>query len=248
MKIFGIILIVFISFNGFSQKKGKKLRKDLYGQNTEWSEGSIMLADGKELKGVVRYNDKTGVLSYDDGAEPRTFTSRSVASFGFFDEGLQQQRTFYSLEYSDPADGIARYYFFEVLKDFGDFAVISKTDRINIEQKSSPSGGGMNPATGTLTPSYSTTSIEYSQTETIFFMNADGKIEAYLKIIEKDIDRTLFDGQRTKNRFMDELVFIKYASDVWADLESYADENHLSFKRKADLLQILNEYQRLRSN
>jgi hypothetical protein len=33
MKIFGIILIVFISFNGFSHK-GKKLRKNLYGQNT----------------------------------------------------------------------------------------------------------------------------------------------------------------------------------------------------------------------
>jgi hypothetical protein len=62
------------------------------------------------------------------------------------------------------------------------------------------------------------------------------------------MDRTLFDGLRTKNRVVDELVFIKYASDVWADLESYADENRLSFKRKADLLQIPDEYQRLRSN
>lgn len=97
-------------------------------RSIDWSEGSIMLNDGNELKGVIKYNDNTGVLNYENGNVSRSLTSKSVAGFEFFDEGQNRQRIFYSLLFDDPATNVKKHSFFEVLIEFKTFAVLSKRD------------------------------------------------------------------------------------------------------------------------
>jgi len=114
------LLLCCFSF-GFTQDKiSQELLPDL-----EWGEGSIMLNDGTEKKGLIKYNDKEGgLVSYDQGAESHSYTARSILGFEFFDERLNRQRVFYTLEYEDDQTVGKRPMFFEVLKDLKTFAVI----------------------------------------------------------------------------------------------------------------------------
>ena len=92
----------------------------------EWSSGSAMTNDGTELKGLLKYNDKSGLLFYENRNDTKTLTARKVVGFEFFDEKLGKQRVFYSFPYEDSKNNIKRPLFFEAIKEFERFAVLSK--------------------------------------------------------------------------------------------------------------------------
>ena len=94
-----------------------------------------MTNDGSEAKGLLKYNDKNGLLSYENGSDSRTFTARNVVGFEFFDEGMRKQRIFYSFPYEDSQNNIKRPLFFEVIKEFESFAVLSKVDPLEIDHE-----------------------------------------------------------------------------------------------------------------
>src|SRR6188472_87509 len=81
----------------------------------QWIKGNVVLADGTQLKGMLKYNDRVGLLAYEDGAgENRSFTARTIATFDYMDEKVNRRRVFYSLEYGDPErQGAKRAYLFE---------------------------------------------------------------------------------------------------------------------------------------
>src|SRR3712207_3418164 len=114
MKIIYIALLSFISIA--SRGQDKSLSKEISELQSIWNEGSIMLKNGTELKGVLNYNDKTGVLSFENGADTWSFTSQSVLGFEFFDQSAQRQRVFYSLRETDEQSKSKRYWFFEALR------------------------------------------------------------------------------------------------------------------------------------
>jgi hypothetical protein len=226
----------------FKQRNG--VTEKLLENTHSWSEGSVLLNDGKELSGLLRFDDNTGVLSYKNGDDSRTLIARSCAGFEFYDETLEKQRVFYVFSYEDK-DNPKKFYFFEVLKEFKKFAVLSKVDPIEVEQRTSGGGGYYGP-TGTYMPGQTYSSTEINQTETIFFMGANGEIKPYLRIVEKEIDG-IFSRTRTKNRFIEEELFEFYTQGHYNQLVSYADKNDLSFKRKKDIVSLLNEYETLLS-
>ena len=215
--------------------------------NLEWSEGSIMTNDGKELRGLLKYNDKSGLVAYENGSDKKSFTARNVAGFEFFDEETERQRIFYSLPYEDPQNNVERPLFFEVIKEFAVFAVLSKVDPIDIDHKSIPTSAAFDPYTSTFVRGthYGTTT-EISQTETIYLMDPQGNIRPYIKIVEKEIDGIFYDTSKTKNKMLDDDLleeFIGPANNK--KLVAYAKENDLSFKRKSDLIKILDYYSEL---
>ena len=119
-----IIISMFAARDVFSQDA---LIESALPLSIEWSSGSIMTNDGSELKGLLKYNDKNGILSYQNGGDTRAFTARNVAGFEFFDEGMRKQRIFYSFPYEDSQSNIKRPLFFEVIKEFESFAVFRKS-------------------------------------------------------------------------------------------------------------------------
>ena len=116
IRVISILLLSALASSTAAQKKEKD--EKLLSDNAEWFEGSILLSDGTELKGVVKYNDRNGILSFQDGDDPRVFTPQRVSAFEFFDERLQQQRVFYTFTYEDAETSIDRPLFFEVLKEY----------------------------------------------------------------------------------------------------------------------------------
>jgi len=220
----------------------KKLRDEIFSESIPWHEGSMMLSDGTELKGLLKYNDKTGILNYQNGNDSRSLLPRSLVAFEYYDEAIARQRVFYSLEEKDPEAEVKRFYIFEVMKEFRDFAVLSKSERLEIRQKQNP---GWVDANNVTTQSVR---IEYEQTETIYFMTREGKLQPYLQIVEKDIDDGWFDWSRTKNKFVKEEAFAEFTGSAWQKLVEFASEKKLSFKRKKDILQVLAYYETIVSD
>ena len=236
-------LLSLCAISSFSQRDKKE--GGILERGASWSEGSVMLNDGTELKGVLRHDTKTGILSFQNGDINKSFTAKSVVGFEIFDESVNKQRVFYSFPYIHPATDLISPQFFEALKEFKHFAVLSKVDPIDVDQRRdrTPNFNPYSPVTSGGTEIVT----EITQTETIYFMNPKGDIKPYLKIIDKDVDRFMFDSSTTKNKLVDEELLEQYAGSHYAALKSYAKENKLSFKRKKDLLEILEHYGQLLS-
>ncbi|MBT1701161.1 hypothetical protein KK083_29995 [Fulvivirgaceae bacterium PWU4] len=238
--------IVFSSFliPTFAQRSSKTT---IVGGAGRWYDGSIMVNDGTELVGLLRYNDDTGVLSFESGSISKSFTAKSVAGFEFFDEERNKQRVFYVFSYPDPQTDIVSPLFFEVVKEFKTFAVLSKTDPLQMKQKSHTTSGTT--PSGSYGPGYTYTSTEILQVETIYIMDPNGQIMPYARIVEKEIDDNyLFDRSKVKNKLIDDELLETYTKPHYETLVKFADENKLSFKRKNDLVRILEHYQQLTAN
>jgi hypothetical protein len=240
-----VVALLFLNVSSFAQKK-KKDEEPLLRETAEWFEGSILLNDGTELKGLVKYNDKNGVLAYQDGTDSKVFTSSRVSGFEFFDESLQNQRVFYSFPYEDSQTGVERPLFFELVRDYRTFAVLSRLDQLDLDREnySSPQPTGFGGLGYT-----SSTRLVVSQTETIFLMNSDGEIKPYLKTVNKEDEKfNLVSGKdlKTTSKMMDEDLLIEFIKEpLYSKLKVFARENDLKFKRKDDFLKILKYYDSL---
>ncbi len=245
-----ILMLLVLCFTN-SVAQNRKENAELLGDNFEWSDGSIMLANGEELKGLVKFNDRNGVLAYNDGDNSRPFSPRNVLGFEFFDERLQQQRIFYSLEDEDPQTNVKRPLFFELLRDYKTFAIVLRTDRTEMKERVTTSPGFPNAGMG-YTPGITSSSIELSQTQTVCILNNKGEVLPYFKCIAiEDGNRSWFskDDIRTKNKMIDRDILSEYLTESnYSKLVSYADENKLDFKKLDDFKRILKYYDSLISD
>ena len=241
--IFICTIVWLAAIAGYGQEKlAKEMDPDV-----EWGDGSVMLNDGTELKGVVRFNDKNGLVSFQNGNDGRSFTARSIMGFEFFDEIANKQRLFFTLPFDDGQG--KRPSFFEVLKDLGTFAIISKIDPVEIKIKSNQNGAV---AAGTVAtgmfgaaiPGGMTTKI--NQTETVYFLTPEGVIKPYLKVTRKVVDRTIFDNTTTSSKKIDKDLLEEFIPQAkYEMLLKYADDNDLRFGLKEDLIKIFEYYSTL---
>jgi hypothetical protein len=245
------LFLIFFSFNLAAQKKKEKKEAKLLTEQAEWFEGSIMLTDGSELKGLVKYNNRNGVLSYQDGIESKVFTPVRVVGFEFFDESLQKQRVFYTFNFEDSETNIERPLFFEVLKEYKTFAVLTKSDRIDVGQKVDNSRWAtFNPVTGNYDPmlgSGGSSRLVVSQTETIYLMKETGEIKPYFKVVKTEDGEKSFvlvgNDTKTKNKMIDRDLLNEFIpSPEYEKLIQYAETNNLKFKKKEDFMEILKYY------
>jgi len=232
----------------FSQKNKKEEENiDLRTTVNQWYEGSILTTKDEELKGLVKYDDRNAVLSFKAGDLQRSFAPRSVTAFEFFDESVQKQRVFYSLEAMDPQTDMKRFAFFEIIRDFNDFAVLLKIEPLEVKQKTS-TWATVYPNATNGSPAYQQgrTSPVFYQDESIFFLRPSGELTRYLTVTTIDDDR-LFSLGKTTSSDLEEDVLAEFVSEpVYEQLKAYAKENGLKFKRKADFIKILEYYSTLR--
>jgi hypothetical protein len=238
-----VAVVMLLATFGFAQTQTEEGKAQV---DALWNEGSIMTSDGKELIGLIRYNDKTGLLSFESGATSRSFTARSVVAFEFFDELVKKQRLFYSLPVKDE-NGIERPFFLEAIMEFKSFAVLSKIDPINIDHRAAGGPSGYTPATGYYgQPQSYGTIVTVSQVETIYLMDANSNIKPYVRITESEIDGVLYDRTKTKNKMLDDELLEQFVGkETNSKLIAYAKKNDLSFKEKKDLMKIFEHYREI---
>ncbi len=243
-----LLILVLTLTTSLAQTSTEKL--ELLGDTFEWSDGSILLSNGEELKGLVKYNDRNGVLAYHDGDNSRPFTPRSVLGFEFFDEQKQKQRIFYSLEDIDAETNVKRPLFFELLRDYKTFAIVLRIDRTEVRERhnSSPDFYG----NGIYTGGSTTSTLELSQTQTVCILNDKGEVFPYFKCISLEDGRrswTTGEDVKTKNKMIHNDLLLNFIEKPhYSQLISYADENKLDFKKLDNFKKILEYYDTLISN
>jgi hypothetical protein len=251
-----LILPLFFTFAG-ADVTAQKIDIDKVTEGSvEWSEGTIFLQNGEQLKGLVKLNTKTGLLAFESGSNSRSFTPRSVAAFEFFDAAQVKKRSFISVEYQIPdppaVDPFASKkskpisakvpQFFEIQLEFPTFALVSTIGQLGLEQKAGSPGGFSSGGVGV---SVSSDVITYSQTETLLILDSEGNLNPVLEITNTETDRALFDSNKTKSKSLDDELIEKYTSPHYKELVKYAKEMKLSFKRKEELLKIMEYYKSL---
>jgi hypothetical protein len=218
-----------------------QLRKSEILQNGAASgSGKIQLTDGTELTGTIVFNDNDGSVTFQRDDESRSFNARTLLGFEFYDRQSLRTRRFYSMQFDNPETGVIEPNIFEVLKEFDSFAVLSGFSRI----KATGSSNSM----GMLSTANGKNSLTLEQFETIYFVTTDGKLEPYLVIIERERSGDFLDYNTKRNKFVRPELFKKYTGEHFKSLTTYAKANDLSFKRKSDLIEILNEFERLNHN
>jgi hypothetical protein len=206
-----------------------------------WNVGIIVTAEGEELHGLIWYNDNDGMVVFSDSVETHSLTPRRVTSFQFSEKESGRLKVFRSLNYHDADTGSDGYVFFEVLKELPSFIVLAKMDRLKVEPRQS---WGKPYSSPRLMQHPQNRPMRFSQTQTIFFLGEKGVIEPYLNIVETEDERIVFTGQ-TKSKFVNEDLLKQYTGRNYLQMEQRAKENNLSFKKKDDLLKILDYYEQL---
>jgi len=214
----------------------------------EWFPGSMMLNNGHEIKGLIKYNDKTDIVSIENARLSKSFTARHVKAFEFFDELEKKQRVFFSADVEDRVYQVQRPLFFEVLVDLNDFALVSKIAPIRVDKREYATPAMFNPATGGFSAGrYYGYPSTISHTDTLFFFTRDGKLRPFLEIKEKEINGMFVDRSIVKNKIVNPDLLKKYTSSHYSQLVNYAKKNDLDFNQKDDLVSLLNHYQQLKN-
>ena len=246
-----ILAFTWVAATSQVQKEERLSKYDMVLQgNIESNEGLIILNDGKELIGLVAYNDKTGILKFERGNDSRSLTARNVLGFEVYDPDFDGNRIFYSLQSVDLENDTMRPFFFELIKDFKSFAVLSRKAPIDFKQKTdwNPiSGNNLLSGTNQGDGYGNKTKLVVQQIETFYLLWPQEDPKPYFFIIVENSDKKslLFNDQKTIERFVDKDLFQEYAGPLFEKVKTYARENHLSFKEKSDFLKILEYYETL---
>lgn len=205
-----------------------------------WTDGTILTNDDEELKGKVRYDDLQSILFFRDGAVEKAFVSRQIKMFRFFDPVKKSDRLFYSLEFEDRKFNVKRPLFFELIKEFKTFAVLTKVDPVQFNEAPGQPRGTQNNSMKELNAV-----MRIQQFETICFMSPEGLIEPYLEI-EILIKNGIFE-ERVRNRqtILDEKLFEKYFGERANEkIMTFVKHNELQLTNKEDLLKVLDYYEK----
>src|SRR6188768_3135643 len=77
--------------------------------DTQWYEGTIILSDGTELKGIIRNNEQLQYISYKENTQQdgfQSFRSFEILSLEYFDSDNNLNRKFQSLATKDKKSGV----------------------------------------------------------------------------------------------------------------------------------------------
>ena len=204
------------------------------GIETKWSAGEIALHDGTKMKGLVRFNEISKLISFKenvDAKESKSFKEVKVFSLSLIDS-TGKKRNFYSFQHEKEI------LLYEVLKEFKDWAVLGRKEMVQALEGKNDSGNNEG------LPMGKNTRAVLTQIEGIYAIDQNGKIELIQNTNHVEVDGLLGDYSRSKKQINNE-VLQKHMKSFYSDVESFIKQNKLKLKRKTDLLKALDYYETL---
>jgi hypothetical protein len=179
-------------------------------QSPDWTDGKILLNDGTAAEGKLAYNNITGVVSFASDNQSASYNARSLVSFQY------HNKQYYSIPYR-ASSGVVKQ-FFEVVREYKDFAVISKTEK--------------------LTPG-STSEI------TIVYFVRSSDVTPYLEVLNRQVKWKLFDMNKLQVRVLNSTLPREIMGDHFAKVKAFAKTRRLQWHVKESLISILDYYNSL---
>lgn len=178
-------------------------------------DGSILLPDGTRHKGKLIYDVRTSLVSFESNGVWRKYNAQTLAGFEF----NNKKREFYSIPHRSSQGGVVKQ-FFEVVREYKDFAVVSKTNML---------------------------SQNTSSEVTIFYfvLASDRSVMPYLEVLDREVKWQIFDANRTQVRILDNDLPETIMGDNFDKVKAFAKERKLVWHVKDSLLSILDYYDSL---
>jgi hypothetical protein len=209
----------------------------------QWVPGKVTLREGEMLAGDVCYDDLRGVVYYrSEWNEPKKiYTSNDVVHFEFADKDVPGgKRVFYTFDFADPQKNVERPLFFEVIREFEQFAVLLKIDPAEFNQQVGSRRSALQQQT---TMQQSGHVMRAQQIQTLCFMNTEGKIEPYILLEIREIDGVFADRVRNKHKTQDKTLPEKYfGKPSYQKMRQYARENDLDLDDLSDFVKVVTYY------
>lgn len=227
--------------------QSKTIYKNL-SDTTAWSEGTIIKPDGQQVKGILRFNDQIGTLSFSDGQEEFTFSPNRLAGFQFTDKENGKMRYFYVLENYNEKLKANKKDFYELLFDFRSFTIWSMVDQFETKIYDDQSRQ-YNPNTNsTSTVPFPIKRQVTKQIEFIYLMSEEGPLVEFLSVESRERGNDLPDApDETSKGDLNHNLLQKYVGEDKYDLlKRYARENKLSWRKKRDVIKIMEYYGTIR--
>lgn len=256
--VWGINFYLFLSAYGQNKELlFPRLYNDLYGPDLEkifidqnWYKGTINLNDNTELVGLLNYNASTGILRYKNNEEIKSFLPRAVVSFRLEDKASSADRLFYSFEYEDEDNPIKQAHFFEVIREYEDFAVLSEASKIELKVAKNGLLNGNNNAFWRQ-DNKSPQNIGLGTEQKICLYIFDFKNEKIEKIFEERIRFKQPDVFRRvnsdiKNTFEGREYFRNWMGTNFERVENYRKEYDLRYKSAIDIISLIDFYVSIR--
>jgi hypothetical protein len=194
---FMVCLLSFSSVTGQKKRVLNKVAVDLQKENSQWYDGTAILKDDEQtrLQGLFQFNEKTQVLAFKSGNESEVLSPNKVMKFDFFDEEIEEYRTFISIDYPIVEDfkkeGKFLYYslnetsnlktiplFFEIIRETKKFVILVNVSPIHLIQGTKNTM--IDPITGRPTndplKQKKTRLNELAQEVSVFFLDTRGKL------------------------------------------------------------------------
>lgn len=206
------------------------------GLDAGWGKGAITLISGGRFAGDISYNDVEDMIAY------RTDVRDTLKIFHRADVlALEYQlpsgvtRRYYSLDVSARKTEKEDIGFFEMMKEYHDFAVVSKTTFTFQERIVTP-------------PSTGFTKVQKGflrRSEDIFFLDKDGKLDPYLHIEHGYIDDDFVDPGQKDGKVLDRTLFAKYLGSYWSDVDRSLSADRVKLNSREGILDALHRYDEL---
>lgn len=210
--------------------------------NEEWFKGKIVVDDNAELNGLVNYNPSNGLVRYKDDDETRSFAPKGIIMFTFYDSTLKANRLFYSLEYVEEASTLKKNHFFEVLKEYEDFALLYMVERANVTHKNGNTFNGFS------NTNYTKTLSTEQRLNLCIFTYENLRIEGIFVEVIENIEGNIFQRERiiTKERFIGNKFFKEWMGNKFDEVEAYSTKNNIGRKSVEDLVKVVEYYVSIR--
>jgi hypothetical protein len=200
-----------------------------------WYEGKVTLQD-TSLACTLRYDDLSGILKYkahDNPIEVKTTRAYDITGFNYLDT-LNRHRVFISVPYDINENGTMVPVFFEVLKEYKHFALLSGKLPMETLKKINPATfSGYGPALST----------SFQQREVLCIFDDNGNLLPYLQVTNQKLRKRTSGGY---GQILNEDVLKHYVGTDFAQLEEFSNKNKLSFGKKEDLLIIFDYYDKIK--
>lgn len=239
-----LLFLIFMMSAGISRAQNLP---DNSNGDIEWGEGTVMLVDNTEIKGLLRFDEKREILAFESGKDSRSFTARKIIGFEYYDNRVDKQRVYFSLPYHNSDTGDETYGFFEVLRQYNNFSVLARKSPVTFKKKQAAAQApNSDPLYGTTI--WNQDAIILEQLETVFLMNDTGSPTAFLEIIRKEVERGLLDRSVVKAKLVDKKLLRNFVGGYYDQLINYAKERDWQLDVKEDLLQLLDYYESISEN
>lgn len=243
MRVFVMIVVVLLyaGLTSAQTNNETKLLAKALETDAPWIEGKIIQNDNSEENGEIRYNDRTGVLSFKSGANSGTYSARNLAGFQIIDPTTNESRVFISLPCETRKGAIANQ-FLEIVRQYKQFAVMVKTDPVDVYRDNK------DPLMPTIR---ATELVLLNQITTVYFVDDELRHKAYLQYQARHAADVGFLGiprwgvRRSKIKIIDKKLPRKIMGTHYSKVKAYAKENILEWRERDDLLKILDYYDSL---